>query len=315
MRELSEGFINDLKNPDGLLYPILKRVQQNHTLMLAIRDGYINIYYRGGNILKISKKNSSSYKAEFNVKYNKLNNTLPELPASISDQSDATKWVVAFPVLKEVMDLFFAKHNKPEREFQQLVARENNYSTISNHTEYFISDIEFTGKSLIGRYDMLAIRWLATQRSGARNCKAAFIEMKYAEGSLGGATGLIKHLSDIRNLIADKGDRYKRVIQIMESQFNQLYDLGLLNFNLPSNVAKIKLDPRDKPEIIILLSNFNPRSKKLDPIFKELDLMENDIAKDFELKFFNARFAGYGLHSDCMLNLEQFRGVVESKKS
>jgi hypothetical protein len=50
MKTLSQPFMNDLLKPDGLLNPILERVKHDHTLMLSIRENYINIYYRSGNI-------------------------------------------------------------------------------------------------------------------------------------------------------------------------------------------------------------------------------------------------------------------------
>jgi len=43
MREPSQVFMDDLLNPGGLLHPILERVKQDHTLMLSIREDYINI--------------------------------------------------------------------------------------------------------------------------------------------------------------------------------------------------------------------------------------------------------------------------------
>jgi hypothetical protein len=64
VRRLSIDFMNDLKDTNGLLYPILERVKQDHMLMLAIRDNYINIYYRGGNILRVNKeRGKDSYKS------------------------------------------------------------------------------------------------------------------------------------------------------------------------------------------------------------------------------------------------------------
>jgi len=62
------------------------------------------------------------------------------------------------------MDEYFAGGSKTtEREFQQLVARENNKSSISNETEYFVSDIEVTVPRLAS-FDIVAIRWLASER-------------------------------------------------------------------------------------------------------------------------------------------------------
>ena len=94
MRQISENFIYDLKNPDGLLHLILKRVKEDHTLQLAIRNNYINIYYRGGNLLRVNKEQGKdSYKSFFDVKYNKSGKTIPILPTTIKCQADAKTWV------------------------------------------------------------------------------------------------------------------------------------------------------------------------------------------------------------------------------
>ena len=53
-RGLSETFMKDLSQ--GHLKPILDLAIRDHTLCLQIRNDYINIYYRGGNILKLKKK-------------------------------------------------------------------------------------------------------------------------------------------------------------------------------------------------------------------------------------------------------------------
>jgi len=125
IRALSEPFYNALKNDDGLLYPLLERVKQDHTLMLAIRDSYINIYYRGGSILKLTEKDKKSYKPFFDKKYNVYDKPVPvdELPDTIDNREHVIKWIDAFPYLKDIMDSFFSKNSKPEREFQQLVKR------------------------------------------------------------------------------------------------------------------------------------------------------------------------------------------------
>lgn len=302
MRGLSESFLCALQN--GLLQPILKRVKQDHTLMLAIRDNYINIYYRGGNLLKIEEHNDAHYPAYFDEQYNKSGKSMPYLPEAIKSDEDVKKWIDAFPHLKEIMDFYFSNNSKPEREFQQLVARENNYSTISNESEYFVTDIEFADSGLGARFDMLAIRWLASKRkSGA--CQAALVEMKYGDDALDGSAGLLKHLRDIDYVI--KSDRYRRLLDTMETQFNQMDQLGLLSYNRCSNAADVSLDARDKPEVIFILANHNPRSKKIVTILDDHRIVEYGKSEHFDLKFFMASFAGYGLHADCMRSLAEFR--------
>jgi hypothetical protein len=311
MRELSNNFLADLNNAKGVLHPILKRIQNDHTLMLAIRDGYVNVYYRGGNILNIKEQQQGTYLASFDVKYDKSGKFIPILPKAIRSQVESEAWVGNFARLKEIMDIFFAGHNKPEREFQQLVARENNYSTVSNESEYFISDIEFADPDLSARFDLLAIRWLASQRTRGSNCKPALMEMKYGDNALEGSAGLLKHLKDIDALISDQ-TKYKSLLKTMASQFNQLDELGLINFKHSHKGVKVDLSAENKPEVIFILANHNPRSTKLRSILNDAKVAAYEESPYFDLRFFVPSFAGYGLHFNCMLTLTEFRKLLKS---
>lgn len=309
MRELSETFVNDLLQPKGMLYPILSRVKKDHTLMLAIRDGFINIYYRGGSILRIKENRKGFYQTFFDDRYNKSGQEIPSSPATIENQDDAKKWVTSFLDRKNVMDEFFTMYGKSEREYQQLVARENNFSSISNESEYFISDIEVTETAPGARFDMVAIRWMANKRKSGDNCRLAFIEMKYGDGALGGSAGILKHLKDIDTLIANI-EHYTNLVKVIENQFNQLDQLGLLNFNKGKSFAKVKLDASEKPEVIFILANHNPRASELRTILSSPEIIAYSESQRFDLRFFVASFAGYGLHSKCMRNLIEFRQLL-----
>ena len=52
MRHLSEGFISNLKH--GYLSGIVQRVIEDKDLDLQIRDNYLNIYYKGNSLLKLT---------------------------------------------------------------------------------------------------------------------------------------------------------------------------------------------------------------------------------------------------------------------
>ncbi|MAT42455.1 MAG: hypothetical protein CL609_08950 [Anaerolineaceae bacterium] len=303
MRKLSDQFMEDLNNPEGKLHPILTRVKKDHTLMLAIRENFINIYYRGGNILNIRENNKGFYQTSFDENYNQSVLLMPDSPTQINHQDDSKNWVDSFPFRKNMMDEYFSTYGKAEREFQQLIARENNNSTISNESEYFVADIEVTESD--ARFDMIAIRWLASHRQSGSNCKAALIEVKYGDGALGGKAGLLKHLQDMEKLISNK-ERYSDLLQTMESQFNQLDELGLLKFNKGTSKTKVKLNPGEKPEVIFILANHNPRSTKLKTMLGNPDIKKYAQSQLFDLKFFVASFAGYGMHAKCMLPLNEF---------
>lgn len=309
-RHLPDFFISDLKDSRGLLNPILIRVKQDATLMLSIRDNYVNIYYRGGNLLRVTSRPKGTYDAFFDQRYNKNSLPLPELPIVIREPKDVQVWIEGLPVLKQVMDNSFSTNNKPEREFQQLIARENNYSSISGETEYFITDIEFSDSSIGARFDLLAVRWPASERKNVRNCIPVLIEMKYGDNALSGAAGLLKHLQDIDALLADR-DRCNSLLKTMTSQFKQLDELGLLQFAHPSSGYEINLAAESKPEVIFVLANHNPRSRKLKEILDDPRIKEYEQSPRFNLKFFVASFAGYGFHTDCMVSLSNFRGLLD----
>lgn len=319
MRQLSTLFLNNLKDEMGILHPILKRIKQDDTLMLAIREGYINIYYRGGNLLKIEEKSNNSFSAYFDANYIKsadIQFSDLNIPTIITAVEDAQKCVQAIPHIKEVMDFYFSANNKPEREYQQVVARENNYSTISNESEYFISDIESSDTQISARFDMLAIKWRANQRKNGDKCVPVFIEMKYGDDALCGASGIVKHLADFNKLISDSTS-YEKLISEMETQFEQLCTLGLVAFNKSKNFTKILFDRREPPtpEVIFMLANHNPRSTKLRTELMRPEVKELIEKAPFDLKFFVSRFAGYGMHHDCMVNLKDFIKLLENTNS
>jgi hypothetical protein len=213
------------------------------------------------------------------------------------------------PVLKNIINEFLATYSKDEREFQQLVARENNSSSISNESDYFISDIEVSEPISGARFDMLAIKWLTTKRRNGNNCHLAFIEMKYGDGALGGKAGMLKHLKDMDSLITDKVS-YAKMVLVIKDQFNQLDHLGLLKFNKGRDFTEVSLNPNEKPEVIFILANHNPRASALKAILSTPEINAYSKSENFDLRFFVASFAGYGLHAKRMLNLSEFSRLL-----
>ena len=310
MRKISDSFLNDLAHNDGLLNPLLKKVQKDHTLFLAIRANYINIYYRGGNILRLSELRINYYAAEFDVNYGRFRQEVPDMPISISSRKEAEVWAESIPKLKVVMDEYFAENKKSEREYQQLIAHENNLSSISNESEYFIADIEYSPPGSSMRLDMLAVKWLASKRKSIKYCQPVIMELKYGASSVNsGNSSLLKHLKDFESLINDENS-YNELIRSLENQFDQLNHLNLIKFNKPKNYRRMKVYS-SKPEVILILANYNPRSQRLFNLLADSDLKAYSESPLFDLRFFVASFSGYGLHSQCMFSLEEFLQMIE----
>jgi hypothetical protein len=306
--------LSDLK--EGILSPLLGKVKSDDTLMLAVRSRTLDIYYRGGCILHLGKNSDKSYEAKFDWAYAKnddsINKTLG-LPIKILEATHAVQWTNGFKHLKELMDAHFSEGAKSEREFQQLVAWENNRSRIAGGTEYFITDIEYAVRDpalkLDARVDMLGVKWPAADRKKALRCQPVLIEMKYGDDALDGKSGIVKHIKDIAQLIAIKRNDLSDQIR---KQFNDLTALGLLNYNKSETRPPLTMN---KPEVVFILANHTPRGTKLSKILDQIPPTLNQINNrdDFDLRFFVASSAGYALHESCMLDLEKYRELVERK--
>jgi hypothetical protein len=184
--------------------------------------------------------------------------------------------------------------------------RENNNSPVANSSEYFITDIEAADNGLGCRLDMLAVCWPASERKKENHCRPVFIEMKYGDQALSNEAGLLKHLQDFREFIANPSV-YQNAIAAMQSQFELLYLLDLLHVNRIKGHAEIQFDLEFKPEVVFILAAHNPRSSKLKKILYSPELDVYAASPLFDLRFFDASFAGYALHTDCMDDLETFR--------
>jgi hypothetical protein len=297
-RAISDSFMNDLQ--EGKLAGLTRKIQNDDTLMLALRGNYVNVYYRGGSILRLTEQNSS-YAAWFDKNYTDGQEPT-DLPKTISSAKDCAAWLAALPTLKEAMNAHFATKRKSEREFQQLVAWENNRSLIAGDTEYFITDIEFADAEQSARLDMLGLKWRSSDRKDETTCRPVFIEMKYGINAYEGEAGILKHIEDLRNILENTA-KCERLNTIISDQFAQLLDLKLVNFN--RNATYTRAVASGRPEVVFVLANHNPRSRKLLKIISEIQ-----EPKDFDLRFFTASFAGYGMHDACMLDLTRFKALL-----
>lgn len=305
-RAISDQFMKDLK--DDKLAGLTRKIQTDDTLLLALRGSYINVYYRGGSILRLTEQ-SGSYAAEFDINYTNGQKQI-EFPKTISSPEHCAEWLAALPALKEAMNAHFATKRKSEREFQQLVAWENNRSLIAPDTEYFITDIEFADAEQSARLDMLGLKWLSSDRKNETICRPVFIEMKYGINAYDGSAGIREHIVDLHGILKNTAKREK-LSAIISEQFAQLRELELVRFNEHAHYSRAAAPGR--PEVVFVLANHNPRSKKLLKIINEVEEMKEfkESKEFFDLRFFTASFAGYGMHDACMLDLTQFKALLE----
>lgn len=299
-RKLEKEFVEGLLTRN--LKSCLDYVRDDDTLDLEIRENYINIYYRGGNVLKVNK-NGNYYQYEFDDNYLNANPVISK--AELDKLKNQSDWNNYFPKAKQTMDFYFSKkRNNEEKEFQQLVVRENNYSSIANGTDYFIIDIEYDNHKN-ARFDIIAVEWPseASKRKLSNNYKPklVIIEMKYGDGALSGIAGMKKHEDDFLRFISNSTDlnEFKKEMLCL---FKQKRELGLIPCLSNSNNSNEIIEFADDVELTFLIANHDPASRKLT---EELSSLEN-----LKASFIASNFMGYGIYNHSVYKLSQFKQLL-----
>lgn len=299
VRALTGDFVADLKS--GLLTPIMDFVKQDNGLDLQVRHNYVNVYYRGGNLLRI-RDTKQGYKLEFDTNYFKNASHgrwfEVDVPGTsiITDIQQSAEWARNVPLLKQEMDFWFNEHPKTEREIQQLIVRENNYSGVSRDTDYYICDIEYSTPG--SRLDLVAVQWMssaASHRNG-KNRRLCFMEFKFGDKALTGASGMLGH--------------FNKMLEIINNQalMDTLRTSAMMSFNIKRNLGLVPSAGQDitfsdaTPEIMFVIANHKPVSKALGKEVEELKANANDI----EVRFALAHYLGYGLYHQNILSLDDF---------
>lgn len=305
-RELSDEFMNAFKN--GLLSPVLDHVKRDHTLDLQIRAEEVHTYYRGGKILGIkpSPRQNDAFSFSFDKKYFSgadLPSRAGDLPNFINCESAVNAWLENLPHLKQSMDFYYVKKvEKNEREFQQVICRENNYANVSNATDYFIVDCEYDHPFFpAGRLDLVAFKWKSIGSARKKGTVSlAFIEVKYADGALKGPSGLRVHIERMLKMAKDL-EALRATEKEMLKIFCQKRELGLIRFGSGGNPNEVDSFLPGPPEILLLLINHDPTSSIL---LQELNSLSDE--EKSTVRIATSSFLGYGLYEECIFSYSEF---------
>lgn len=302
-----------------MLSSLVARVKQDNTLAFEIRDLHVSLYYRGGKLAEIKESAKGGYQVKMHAGYFSEESRPPiEFPFMIQGPDDVAQLIRALPHLKEAIDLF-DKKDMSEREFQQLILRENNYSRISNDTDYILCDMEYThSKHTNLQLDLVAAKWLSTSlaHQTVENLKLAIIEVKYGEGALTGSASIQKHVHDLHQLAGHLDSLKEEMTAVMR----QKAELGLIK---KGKLAEEKYyqkigfssDSITKPEWILILANHKSASSVL---MRELKILQQAVREHgdfpFDMRVATSSFMGYGLYDDSIYPLDAFINRIETQK-
>lgn len=249
MRGLSDKFITDLKT--GFLNGLLKQVVADKDLDLQIRDNYLNIYYKGNSLLKLTQA-GDTYRVDVDAKFR---GDL-DLPA-IRDPATATTFIKAIPQLKAAIVTHGA--SSLEIEYEQQLIRANNLESRTN-SDYFIVDRQYAvGKD---RFDLIGVHWPTEGRRRGQKVAPCFLEIKYAQNPDIQQVGaqIQRYYNAIAQNPAAMAQEIQKVLQ-------QKLELGLVNQPADRLDALATLTVNDDItsfQLIVVLIDFNPHSRLLE---------------------------------------------------
>lgn len=319
MRALGSRFLHDLAS--GILAPLAEEVRSDSSLCLELRGTKINIYYRGGNLVEINEA-VGGYRAKFDEEYFRDGKPITLPDCDIREEGDVDDWLEVSPYLKQSIDRYLAKvKGNDEREFQQLLVRENNVGrvkrlsdgtarrstdgsvefkrgSIARATDYFVCDIEYqfaiSGRS--PQFDLVAVHWPSepNERKNAHNRRLVIVEMKYGDKTLKGLAGLHAHVEDANDFLSD-ARRVNGLKKDMIKVFHQKRRLGLMDCG--KDLASFS---DEKPILMFVLANHDPGSSTLRDVLATCPKSPN-----VDLRIVTSSFFGYGLYDQGVHTIDE----------
>ena len=302
-RIISNNFINDLE--DGILRNILKYVKSDTTLAMEIRKDCINIYYRGGSLLKVKEVGENIYNGYFDKNYIKTENSqsvVVECISGINNLSKANKLIEYIPKIKQQMDLWM-KIEMPdggEREYKHIVAKENNYGLIGKESDYFIGDIEYRGNSNNYLFDMIGVKW-AVDNDNTNNLDLALFKMYYGDKNLKTSKEIISDLKNMANFLKNEHN-----LNTLKEDLIEIYKVKTM-LGLLYPYKELKIDFSDKIEIVYIFGNQSNENQNLKNILIEIKSSKEyeEMSKNIDVKIATSSFMGYGLYEKNIINLDK----------
>jgi hypothetical protein len=238
----------------GHLTQLIQTVRQDYDLNLEIRDGFLNIYFKGHSLLKLSEGKRERYTVAVHKKFT---HDL-DLPQVLDNQRAVEKFVNCIPKLKQ--NILQNGKGSLEIEYEQMIIRANNYEP-RNNSEYFIVDRQYTVD--VGRFDLTGFYWDRRARRKGQEVSPCLMEVKFALNQ------------DIRE-VHEQLVRYYNALRPIASQFAEEQEMMLrqklaLGLYCQSqdrlDAMKTLVFSRDiaQFQFILILVDYNPNSAKFDP--------------------------------------------------
>lgn len=232
-RGLSTACCQMLESVSGLR-ALLERVCNDPACCVEVRHNYLNCYYRGGSLFRMTfKPKSKALEFKFDPKYFALKHSPCAAAETLkawnaTGPSDPKEWMDRLENLKQVMDAWLSEHPKAERETQQEIVKGNTFA----RGKYQVIDIELAipKHQEFGRMDMIAVR-----REGEQYVPV-IVELKHGTGAFNGESGIRDHYQKMTGFLDHEGgDKY--LVEVIRRIWAAKLELGLLKDPVPDAAA------------------------------------------------------------------------------
>lgn len=252
MRKLSDSFVDSLKS--GFLAGITQAVRDDHELDLEIRDNYINVYYKGNSLLKLTESAAGRYQAEIHEKFTEG----LVIPSSFVVPETTRGFLDVIPLLKQNIRKY-GKHSL-EIEYEQMIVRANNYEP-RNNSEYFVVDRQYTVSA--GRFDLTGMFWDRRNRKKRQKVPMCLMEVKCAlnQDIAEVHSQLLRYYEAVKPRaasIAEEGEgifRQKLELELYDQPRERIEAMKTLTFS--RDIAQF--------QFILILVDYNPNSSMFNP--------------------------------------------------
>ncbi len=292
-RKLSSELIKRLLHGD--LNQLFNTIKEDNELAFHIRDNYVNVYYRGGNILKIKKKSKwfdeyyfftkalpfyKDYTSKKALKENKTQKAIEHKKDLQQKRNELISSAVSAPKeffrkAKEEMDRWFADNPKDERDEQHQQITDNSSSddyciidieyAISTKYDYFCEMQSDKGNFKVPRFDIIAIN---------REGQVCVIELKKGLQALKGTSGLGGHLQSYNSSIARNQKSFINHICTLNEQMKELgfQNREIMNMDTVKFMFAYKLSKKiDNEREKFYIESKNQKINGIECIFIESD--------------------------------------------
>ena len=250
---LTPKFKHDLQ--EGILAPLLDLVKKDRDLLLEIRFGYIDLYFKGNGLIKIQPlaPESSEYAITSHEKF------LPGAPLDSLKTEANEDLIKEIPCIKHRIATH--KSYASEIEIEHFLIRMNNREPGVN-SEYFAVDRQGVYGENNDKIDVLGVCWPRVNHTTFAKLDLCVMEVKFAMGSKVGE-------------IACQLERYHKILSAdiqrvagdAQALLREKIDLGLLGSDKRlKKLKKLEISDRmDDVRCVIVLAEQNPYSESLDP--------------------------------------------------